>query len=180
MGEKTADNILQSVEKSKQAPFARVLFALGIRYVGEMTAKQIADAFPSLDAIANATPEQLQATDEVGGQVANSIYDYFHNERNLALVAKLRGFGLQFESGAKVLISNTLQDKTFVITGTLSQPREAFKARIEQHGGKVSSAISGSTDYLLAGENGGSKLEKAARAGVAVIDEAEFERIIAG
>jgi DNA ligase (NAD+) len=178
LGEKSADNILQSVEKSKETPFSRVLFALGIRYVGETIAKKIADSLLSLAAIQNATIEQLQAVDEVGEQIAKSVFDFMHNQKNLVLLSKLCNAGLQFETTGNSLISNELQGKTFVITGTLSQPREVFKARIEQRGGKVSSTISGSTHYLLAGEKAGSKLQKAEQLGVAVIDEAQLEKML--
>ncbi|GHT15873.1 DNA ligase [Bacteroidia bacterium] len=178
IAEKSAENILQSIAKSKTMTFERVLFALGIRYVGETTAKTIARAFLSLDALQNASIEELQAVDEVGEQIAKSVYDFMHNPKNVLLLFQLREAGLQMECSANVLINNVLQGKTFVITGTLSQPREAFKARIEQCGGKVSSTISSATNYLLAGEKAGSKLAKAKQLGVAVIDEAQLAAMI--
>ena len=178
IGGKSADNILQSIEKSKGTPFARVLFALGIRYVGESTAQKIVDHFPSLAALQAADTALLQTTDEVGEQVAGSICNFMHTPKNIALLDKLIRAGLQFESQPRQLASTALAGTTFVITGALSQPREAFKALIEQHGGRVSGSISGSVAFLLAGDKAGSKLQKARQLGVAVIDEEEFNRML--
>ena len=178
MGEKSAENILQGLENSKKAPFARVLFALGIRYVGETTAKKLADALGSLDALQNATPEQLLEVDEVGEQIAKSALAFFGEEKNQLLLSKLREVGLRFSSDTQERISSELERLTFVITGTLSRPREEWKQTIELHGGKVVSAISGSTSYLLAGEKAGSKIQKAEKLQVKVINEAQFLELI--
>jgi DNA ligase (NAD+) len=178
MGEKSVDNLLKGIEQSKRTPFARVLFALGIRYVGETTAKKIADAVGSLDRLIHLPEEDLLLIDEVGDRIAESIRDYFAKPENRAIIEDLRAAGLQFEAEAKVQLSNVLAGKSFVITGTLSRPRDEFKALIEQHGGVVSSAVSAKTDYLLAGDKGGSKLQKAEKLGVQIIDENNFNSLL--
>ncbi len=178
MGDKSADNILKSLDESKKVPFARVLFALGIRYVGETTAKKIAEAFGSLDALQNATMEQLLKVDEIGEQIAKSVLAFFEEEKNQLLLSKLREVGLCLVAEKRQQASNNLEGLTFVITGTLSRPRDEFKVMVEGHGGKVSSAISGSTSYLLAGEKAGSKMQKAEKLGVKVIDEQQFLELI--
>jgi DNA ligase (NAD+) len=178
MGDKSAENILQGLESSKKAPFARVLFALGIRYVGETTAKKLAEAFGSLDALQHATPEQLLAVDEVGEQIAKSAAAFFGEEKNQLLLSRLREVGLRFAADSQERPSGELAGLTFAITGTLSRPREEWKQMIEQHGGKVLSAISGATSYLLAGENAGSKMQKAEKLQVKTINEAEFLNLI--
>jgi DNA ligase (NAD+) len=180
MGEKSAENILQSLEESKKVPFARVLFALGIRYVGETIAKKIAEAFGSLDTLQNATMDDLLVVDEIGEQIAKSVLAFFGEEKNQLLLNKLRGVGLCFTAEKRQQASSNLAGLTFVITGTLSRPRDEFKAMVEEHGGKVSSAISGSTSYLLAGEKAGSKLEKAEKLGVKVVDEQQFLELVKG
>jgi DNA ligase (NAD+) len=178
MGDKSAENILQGLEESKKVPFARVLFALGIRYVGETIAKKLAEAFGSLAALQNATMEDLLAVDEIGEQIAKSVLAFFEEEKNQLLLNKLCAVGLCFSAEKKQPTSSSLAGLTFVITGTLSRPREDFKAQVEEHGGKVVSAISGSTSYLLAGEKAGSKLEKAEKLGVKIIDEQQFFELI--
>ncbi|MDR2937648.1 MAG: NAD-dependent DNA ligase LigA [Prevotellaceae bacterium] len=178
MGEKSAENILQSLEESKKVPFARVLFALGIRYVGETIAKKLAEAFGTLDALQNATLENLLAVDEIGEQIAKSVLAFFAEEKNQLLLSKLREVGLCFVAEKKQQTSSKLEGLTFVITGTLSRPREDFKAVVDEHGGKVITAISGKTSYLLAGEKAGSKLEKAAKLGVKILDEQQFFDLI--
>jgi len=177
-GEKSAENLVKSIAESVQVPFAKVLYALGIRYVGETTAKKIADALRSIDALINATEEQLLAVDEVGERIAKSIIAYFSDESNRQLVAALRQAGVQMVAEAKEQLSDTLSGKIFVITGTLSRPRDDFKALIEQHGGTVSSAVSANTHYLLAGDKGGSKLQKAEKSGVKIIGEEEFMKML--
>ncbi|MDR3183968.1 MAG: NAD-dependent DNA ligase LigA [Prevotellaceae bacterium] len=178
MGEKSVDNLLKGIEQSKKTPFARVLFALGIRYVGETTAKKIADAAGSLDRLLQLSEDELLLIDEVGDRIAGSIRDYFAKPENMAIIEDLRASGLQFEAEAKVQLSNALAGKSFVITGTLSRPRDEFKALIEQHGGAVSSAVSANTNYLLAGDKGGSKLQKAEKLGVQIIDENHFNSLL--
>ena len=179
MGEKSVDNLLKGIEQSKQTPFYRVLFALGIRYVGETTAKKIANAVGSLDRLINLSEDDLLLIDEVGERIAESIRDYFSKAENMAIVEDLRASGLQFEAEAKVQLSDALAGKSFVITGTLSRPRDEFKVLIEQHGGAVSSAVSAKTDYLLAGDKGGSKLQKAEKLGIQIIDEERFNLLLA-
>jgi DNA ligase (NAD+) len=178
MGEKSVDNLLKGIAQSKNTPFSRVLFALGIRYVGETTAKKIADAVGSLDRLMALPEDDLLLIDEVGDRIAESLRDYFAKPENRSIIDDLRASGLQFEAEAKVQLSDALAGKTFVITGTLSRPRDEFKALIEQHGGAVSSAVSAKTDYLLAGDKGGSKLQKAEKLGVQVIDEDNFNSLL--
>jgi len=177
-GEKSAENLINSIAESVNTPFARVLFALGIRYVGETTAKKIADALPSIDLLMQASEEQLLAIDEVGGRIAQSISHYFADESNRNIVEQLRQAGVQMIAEEKIQLSNNLSDMSFVITGTLSRPRDYFKTLIEQHGGSVSSAISAKTTYLLSGDKGGSKLEKAEKLGVKIISEEEFLQLL--
>ncbi|MCL2133068.1 MAG: NAD-dependent DNA ligase LigA [Bacteroidales bacterium] len=179
-GEKSAENLVKSIAESVQVPFAKVLYALGIRYVGETTAKKIAEALLSIDALTNATEEQLLEIDEVGERIAKSIMDYFADESNRRLVEALRSAGVQMVAEAKVQLSDALSGKVFVITGTLSRPRDEFKALIEQHGGTVSSAVSSQTHYLLAGDKGGSKFQKAEKLGVKIIGEEEFWQLCHG
>jgi DNA ligase (NAD+) len=178
MGEKSVDNLLKGIEQSKRTPFARVLFALGIRYVGETTAGKIAEATGSLDRLMSLSEDELVLIDEVGDRIAESIHDHFSKAENVAIIEDLRAAGLQFEAEAKVLLSEALAGKSFVITGTLSRPRDEFKALIEQHGGVVSSAVSSRTNYLLAGDEGGSKRQKAEKLGVPVIDEAYLNTLL--
>ncbi len=178
-GERSAENLIKSIADSVNVPFAKVLFALGIRYVGETTAKKIADALPSIDALMDATEEQLLAIDEVGERIARSIIAYFADESNRKIVASLRDAGVRMTAEAKLRLSDTFSGKTFVITGTLSRSRDDFKTLIEQHGGSVSSAVSAKTDYLLAGDKGGSKLQKAEKLGVKIIGEEEFKQLLA-
>jgi DNA ligase (NAD+) len=178
LGDKSAENILQGIISSTQVPFTRVLFALGIRYVGEATAKQLAVALGSLDALQQASHEQLMKVSEVGDQIARSVVDFFAEERNQQMIAKLRKAGLRFEVEKQQLLSSCFSGLSFVITGTLSRPREEFKLLIEQHGGKTLSAISGNTSFLLAGEKAGSKAEKAEKLGVKIMDEDAFWQMI--
>jgi DNA ligase (NAD+) len=179
MGGKSADNILAGIEESKQTPFQHVLFALGIRHVGESTAKKIAEHFGSLSALENADIQQIMEVDEVGVQIARSVYDFLRSSKNMEILRKLRAAGIRFEVQRHRLVSGALRGMVFVITGTLSQPRGHFKALIEQHGGKVSDAVSGGTAYLLVGDKAGSKLQKAQQHGVKVINEAEFMAMLA-
>ncbi|MBQ6573064.1 MAG: NAD-dependent DNA ligase LigA [Bacteroidales bacterium] len=179
--EKSADNFLKSLEQSRKVPFERVLFALGIRYIGETTAKNLAGEFGNIDAIANATREQLLATEEVGDKLADSIISWFSNPQHASAVDRLRAAGLQMEVDAsnKVIESEILKGKTVVISGNFSISRDDMKTLIERHSGKVGSSISGNTTYMVAGEKcGPSKLEKATKLGVEIISEEEFFKII--
>ena len=179
--DKGADNILSAIEKSKEVPFERVLFALGIRYVGEVGAKKLARYFQNIDALACATVEQLADVEDVGEKTAAFIYDYLHDLRHIQLIERLRQAGLQFKlSTANSQVSNVLQGKTFVVSGVFSRfSRDEIKAHVERHGGKISGSISGKTDYLLAGEKmGPEKLKKAEKLGVPIISEDEYLEMI--
>jgi DNA ligase (NAD+) len=172
IGEKTADSLLAEIERSKSAPLARVLLGLGIRHVGERTAQALSDAFGSLDALMAASVEDLTRVNDVGPKVAATVHDFFQNERNLALVERLRKAGLTFTAEKRVT-TDTLAGLTFVLTGTLpTLTREAAKERIESAGGKVSGSVSKKTSYVVAGEEAGSKLDKAESLKVPVLDEA--------
>ena len=172
VGEKTADALLEQIERSKQQPLQRVLLGLGIRHVGERTAQALAEEFGSIDALIAATEEELTRVNDIGPKVAATVREFFSNERNLALVERLRGYGLTFTAERKVR-GTALSGLTFVLTGTLpTLTRDEAKERIEAAGGKVSGSVSKKTDYVVAGEEAGSKLEKAQSLGVAVVDEA--------
>ena len=172
IGEKTADNLLEQIERSKAAPLNRVLLGLGIRHVGERTAQALAEHFGNLDDIIAADIDTLTAIHDIGPKVAVTIYDFFQNELNLALVQRLKDLGLTMPAEKRVRTS-TLEGLTFVLTGTLpTLTREAAKERIESAGGKVSGSVSKKTNYVVAGEEAGSKLDKAQSLGVPVLDEA--------
>ncbi|WP_251967710.1 NAD-dependent DNA ligase LigA [Parabacteroides sp. AD58] len=180
--EKSARNLLNSLRESKSVPFERVLYALGIRYVGETVAKRLAMSFHSIDELMHASFEQLVAVDEIGDRIAQSVVTYFADERNRQIVERLRAQGLQMAVSEAVLAnrSDRLKGLTFVISGTFSQhSRDEYKTMIEQHGGKNTGSVSGKTSYILAGENmGPAKLEKAAKLGVRIIHEDEFLKMI--
>lgn len=181
--DKSARNLLASLEESKQVPFERVLFALGIRFVGETVAKRLATAFHTIEQLEEASLETLTEVDEIGGRIAQSVIDYFADERNRILVNRLKEYGLQMSVAEDQLVnrSEKLKGLTIVISGTFSKhSRDEYKAMIEQHGGKNSGSVSGKTDYILAGENmGPAKLEKAAKLGVKIMNEDEFLNMIA-
>ncbi len=172
MGAKSAANVTGNIEKSKQSPLPRVLAALGIRFVGERTAVFLAEAFGSLDKIGQAGVEDLQRAEEVGPKVAESVYQFFREPRNRALVERLRAAGLRFEYEVKRKKGGPLEGLTLVLTGTLPHlSREEATRLIEAAGGKVSGSVSRKTGYVVAGEEAGSKLDKARGLGVPVIDE---------
>lgn len=177
--DKGADNILNAIEKSKDVPFERVLFALGIRYVGEVGAKKLARYFKNIDAMMSASVEELAAVEDVGEKTATFIYDYLHDERHRQLIERLRKAGLKLTT-ANIHVSNVLNEKVFVVSGVFSRfSREEIKAHIEQHGGKVSSSISSKTDYVLAGEKmGPEKLKKAEKLGVPIISEDNYLKMV--
>ena len=181
LGEKSAENIIRSIDRSREVPFQRVLFGLGIRFVGETTARYLADHFRSLDALMQATREELTEADEVGGRIADAIIDYFADEENLRIIRRLRAAGLRFESEARQLASENLRGKNFVISGKFADhSRDELKELIELHGGRNLSAVSANVDYLVAGENmGPAKLKKAEKLGIKIISEQEFEALIA-
>lgn len=180
--EKSARNLMNSLRESKAVPFERVLYALGIRYVGETVAKRLASSFHSIDRLMEASFEQLVDVDEIGDRIAQSVVAYFSDAENRQIVERLRAQGLQMEVSEEVLAnrSERLKGLTFVISGTFTQhSRDEYKAMIEQHGGKNTGSVSGKTSYILAGENmGPAKLEKAAKLGVRIIHEEEFLKMI--
>ena len=181
--DKSARNLMASLEESKQVPFERVLYGLGIRFVGETVAKRLVAAFHSMDQLEQASFEDLIAVDEIGERIARSIIAYFADERNRNLVNRLKEYGLQMSVPEEKLAnrSEKLKGLSIVISGTFAKhSRDEYKAMIEQHGGKNSGSVSGKTDYILAGDNmGPAKLEKAAKLGVKIINEDEFLNMIA-
>ena len=181
MGEKSAENIMESIRRSKLVPFPRVLFALGIRFVGETTAKYLASHFGSMDAVMRATREELVEAEEVGSKVADGILDYFADEGNRTLIERLRRAGLKFEAEAPRLRSDALTGKSFVISGKFStHSRDELKELIELHGGRNLAAVSANVDYIVAGENmGPAKLKKAEKLGIPILTEKEFLALIA-
>ena len=181
LGEKSAENIIASIRNSRNVPFARVLFALGIRFVGETTAKYLAAHFGNMDAVMRATPEELIEADEVGEKIAESIIDYFADEGNRAIIERLRAAGLCFEAEARELRSEVFAGMNIVVSGKFARhSRDEMKELIELHGGKNLSAVSANVDLLVAGEKMGSaKLQKATKLGIRMIDETEFEAMIA-
>lgn len=183
MGEKSAENIVKGIEASKQVPYERVLFALGIRFVGETVAKKVAKAFRSIDALAAATLDDLIHVDEIGEKIAQSIILYFADEQNRRLVERLRQAGLRMEAAEEDLSGHTdiLQGKSVVISGVFARhSRDEYKELIERHGGKNVGSISKKTSFVLAGENmGPSKLEKANQLGIPIMNEEEFLLMIA-
>lgn len=177
--DKGADNILAAIDQSRQVPFERVLFALGIRYVGEVGAKKLARYFGDIDTLMAAGIEELASVEDVGQKTAQFIYDYFRDERHQQLIARLKAAGLQF-AAQQTTVSHQLEGKTFVVSGVFERfSRDEIKAHIEQHGGKVSGSISGKTSYLLAGEKmGPEKLKKAEKLGVPIISEADYLKML--
>ncbi|MBQ5435510.1 MAG: NAD-dependent DNA ligase LigA, partial [Bacteroidales bacterium] len=179
--EKSADNFLASLDASRRVPFGRVLYALGIRHIGEQTAKMLARQFGSIDALAAASREDLLQVEDIGETVADSILAYFASDAGRDTVRRLREAGLQMaeDADARQQLSDTLAGKTLVISGNFSISREAMKALIEAHGGKNAGSVSGKTAWLLAGEKAGpEKLKKAEKLGIPVISEAEFRKLI--
>ncbi len=180
LGEKSAANIIEGVRLSKDVAFERVLFALGIRFVGETTAKYLASHFRTLDAIAKATKEELYEAEEVGAKIADAIVEYFSNDANLSIIERLRSAGLQFEVKDKVRESNALEGKSIVISGKFAGiSRDDMKALVEKHGGKNLAAVSANVDFIVAGDNmGPAKRQKAEKLGVKILSEAEFMALI--
>jgi DNA ligase (NAD+) len=179
MGQKSAEKILQNIDRSRRQPLARVLNGLGIPFVGERTAQILADCFGSLDKIAQADEETLQTAEEVGPKVSESIRRFFAEPHNRELVERLRGAGLQFAHSAPKREGGPLAGRVFVLTGTLpTMTREEARARIEAAGGKVTDSVSKKTSFVVAGEAAGSKLAKAEALGVPVLDEEQLRRLI--
>lgn len=181
-GEKSAKNLIDSISASTKASYDRVLYALGIRYVGETVAKKLASAFPNIDLLISASFEQLIEVDEIGERIALSVIRFFENENHKTLVQKLRDYGLQFELSQEILARRTdmLAGKTIVISGTFDKhSRDEYKNMIELNGGKNSGSISAKTSFVLAGHNmGPAKLEKAEKLGVTILNEDDFLKMI--
>jgi len=176
--DKSAQNILDEIEHSKKLPLERVIYGLGIRMVGERTAQFLAEHFGSMEEIENASIEELQNVGEVGPKIAESIAEFFSNAANRKLVDRLGAAGLAFQ-GKKKERGTKLAGKTFVLTGTLAHfTRDEAKKLIEDAGGKVTGSVSKKTDYVVAGADAGSKLDKAKELGVSVIGEKEMEKLL--
>ena len=180
MGGKSAANVIRNIDRSRSNPLPRVISALGIRFVGERTAVFLAEAFSSMEGIAHASKETLQMADEVGPKVAEAIVQYFNEPGNRELVGRLRKAGLQFTYvSTRPKEAGPLQGKTLVITGTLpTLSREEAKQLIEQAGGKISTAVSKKTSYLVVGEDAGSKLDKAKELGIVTLTEEELRKLL--
>jgi DNA ligase (NAD+) len=180
LGDRSAQNIIESIRCSVNVPFQRVLFALGIRFVGETTAKNTASYFRSIDAIANATVEDMCQAEEVGERIAESIVQYFSDETNRVIVERLRKAGIQLEVCDSELLSNCLSGMNFVVSGSFERhSRGRLKELIELHGGRNLSGVSGSTTWLLAGDKiGPEKLKKAKKLGIGIISESDLEAML--
>lgn len=181
LGEKSARNIIKSISESKNVPFTRVLFALGIRFVGETVAKKLALGMGSIEKLSHATFDELLAVDEIGEKIASSILNFFANIENIKIIDDLKAFGLIFELKSEIpqLVSQKLQGIAIVVSGVFSRSRDEIKSLVELHGGKNVSAISAKTNYILAGQKmGHAKLEQAQKLGIPIISEEEFFRMI--
>ncbi len=182
LGEKSAQNIMDGIEKSKEVPFERVLFALGIRYVGETVAKKLVSYYKTIEKLENTTIDELVTVDEIGIKIAESVVQYFENEHNRALIERLKAAGVQLAVSEDMMQpkSDTLEGKTIVISGTFKHhSRDEYKKMIEQHGGKNSGSVSGKTSFILAGENmGPEKLKKAEKLGIKLLSEEDFLKLI--
>lgn len=182
MAEKSAQNIIDGIEKSKEVPFEKVLFGIGIKHVGETVAKKLAKNFESIDALKNATVEELTQVEDIGGKIAESIVAFFENYENQLMIERLKSYGVQLEKGESTneVLSNVLEGKTFLFTGKLSLfTRETAEEMVEKHGGKNISAVSKNLNYLVVGEKAGSKLKKAQEIGtIEILDEQQFLDLI--
>lgn len=181
MAQKSAENLINGIEASKSIPFEKVLFALGIRYVGETVAKKLAKHYKNIDALSQATEEELTKVDEIGTRIAQSVLEFFANTHNIDIISKLKSFGVQFEvKEDNSLISSKLEGNIFVVSGVFEKfSRDELKQLIESNGGKVGSSISAKTNYVVAGENmGPAKLEKANQLSIPIISETEFELML--
>lgn len=182
MAEKSAENLINGVQNSKSIPFERVLYALGIRYVGETVAKKLAKHYKNIDAIANANMLELVLVDEIGEKIAQSVVQFFENQENITIIDRLKKYGIQFEINTEndTSVSDKLQGKIFVVSGVFeTYSRDELKKVIEDNGGKVGSSISSKTNYVVAGDNmGPSKLEKANQLKVPIINEFQFNELL--
>lgn len=183
MGEKSAQNIIDGIEKSKTIPFEKVLFGIGIKHVGETVAKKLAKNFESIEALKEATALELVQVEDIGGKIAESIVNFFQNPENILMLERLKSYGVQLEKGknSNKLLSTVLENKTFLFTGKLSLfTREEAEEMVEKNGGKNISAVSKNLNYLVVGEKAGSKLKKAQEIGtIEILDEQEFLNLLA-
>lgn len=184
MAQKSAENLINGVKNSKNVSFEHVLFALGIRFVGETVAKKLAKHYKNIDALSQASVLDLVLVDEIGDRIAQSVIDFFENEENRIIIDRLKSYGVQFEIIEKVNpnATNKLSGKTFIVSGVFEQfSRDDLKKAIEDNGGKIGSSISAKTDYVVAGENmGPAKLEKAVKLNIQIISETDFLKLISG
>ena len=179
MGEKSISNLLNGIEASKKQPLWRLIFGLGILHVGSTAARELARHFKTLEALQSASLEELSRVQNTGDVVSSSIREWFQNPDNIALIKALKQHGLNFgEADRDEAESDTLRGTAWVITGTLGESREVFEELIRRNGGRVTGSVSKKTDYLLVGEDAGSKLEKARQLGVKIVDEGEFRRLV--
>jgi len=181
MGEKSIRNLLDAIERSKARPLWRLIYALGISHVGVSASRALADHFRNLDALMRSTPEKLQRIPDVGEVVGSSIHQFFQESRNRKMIERLERSGLSLTSEDRAA-SDALpafKGTTWVLTGTLSQPRDEIAEMIVARGGRVIGSVSKKTNYVLAGEEAGSKLEKAKQLGITILDEAKFRKMIA-
>jgi len=178
MAEKSAQNIIDGIEKSKEIPFEKVLYGIGIKHVGETVAKKLAKNFTSMDDLRKATAEELVQVEDIGGKIAESIIAFFQNPENILMIDRLKSYGVQLEKGENTndIVSNVLDGKTFLFTGKLSLfTRDDAEEMVEKHGGKNISAVSKNLNYLVVGEKAGSKLKKAQDIGtIEILDEQQF------
>lgn len=179
MAEKSAQNLIDAIEDSKKQPLDRVMYALGIRFVGKTVAKDLASHFKSIDALQQAEEQQMVEVDAIGPKIAESVYTFFRIDKNRELIDSLRKSGLTFKAEESELISSVLKDKKIVLTGTLQDfSRKEAAELIEKHGGATTSSVSKNTDYVLAGDSAGSKLQKARELGIDILDENQFKEMI--
>lgn len=179
MAEKSAHNLVQALEKSKNKPFEKVLYALGIPFVGQTAARDLSASFPSIDALIEASEESLEAIYSIGPKISASVRSFFSKEKNIEMIRELKEMGLTLHSVKEEIQSSLLEGKTFVLTGTLpTMKREEARLLIEKNGGKTTQSVSKKTDYVLAGEEAGSKLQKAKKLGVPILDEPAFLEMI--
>lgn len=182
MAKKSAENLVNGIEKSKQIPFERVLFALGIRFVGETVAKKLAKHYKNIDALSRSSVEELTTVDEIGERIAGSVVEFFSNQQNVITIERLRSFGVQLETVEidNPNATNKLEGKIFVVSGIFEVfSRDELKNSIEANGGKVGSSISSKTDFVIAGENmGPAKLDKATKLNVKIISELEYIKLL--
>jgi DNA ligase (NAD+) len=180
MGKKSAEKIVAAIQHSKSQPWSRVLYGLGIRHIGSVNAQTLTQVFPKVEQLAQATPEQIEAVPGFGSEIAQAVSEWFQNHSNQQLIDRLRQAGVQLEGEVAPIVTDTaISGKVFVITGTLpTLKRDEAKVLIQQAGGKVTDSVSKKTNYLVAGEEAGSKLEKAQALGITILSEAELMALI--